>query len=106
MWLLCERRNNEAYKDALAGDPISAFGGVLISNSNVDLETAKDINNLFFEVIIGPSYSNEAIKLLKRKKEQNNFNTKRNKLPKENIRSCLNGVLCRIKILKQIKKLI
>ena len=61
---------SEAYKDALAGDPISAFGGVLISNSNVDLETAKEINNLFFEVIIGPSYSNEAIKLLKEKKNR------------------------------------
>ena len=61
---------SRAYKDALAGDPISAFGGVLISNRNVDLETAKEINNLFFEVIIGPSYSNEAIKLLKEKKNR------------------------------------
>ena len=59
---------NEAYKDALAGDPVSAFGGILISNSDIDQKTATDINNLFCEVIIAPSYSEEAEKLLKEKK--------------------------------------
>ena len=95
---------SEAYKDALAGDPISAFGGVLISNSNVDLETAKEINNLFFEVIIGPSYSNEAIKLLKEKKNRIILKQKETKLPKENIRSCLNGVLLQDKDFKTDKE--
>ena len=95
---------SEAYKDALAGDPISAFGGVLISNSNVDLETAKEINNLFFEVIIGPSYSNEAIKLLKEKKNRIILIQKEIKLPKENIRSCLNGVLLQDKDFKTDKE--
>ena len=95
---------SEAYKDALAGDPISAFGGVLISNSNVDLETAKEINNLFFEVIIGPSYSNEAIKLLKEKKNRIILIQKETKLPKENIRSCLNGVLLQDKDFKTDKE--
>ena len=95
---------SKAYKDALAGDPISAFGGVLISNRNIDLETAKDINNLFFEVIIGPSYSNEAIKLLKEKKNRIILIQKENKLPKENIRSCLNGVLLQDKDFKTDKE--
>ena len=95
---------SEAYKDALAGDPISAFGGVLISNSNVDLETAKEINNLFFEVIIGPSYSDEAIKLLKKKKNRIILIQKEIKLPKENIRSCLNGVLLQDKDFKTDKE--
>ena len=95
---------SEAYKDALAGDPISAFGGVLISNSNVDLETAKEINNLFFEVIIGPSYSDEAIKLLKEKKNRIILIQKEIKLPKENIRSCLNGVLLQDKDFKTDKE--
>ena len=95
---------SEAYKDALAGDPISAFGGVLISNSNVDLETAKEINNLFFEVIIGPSYSDEAIKLLKEKKNRIILIQKETKLPKENIRSCLNGVLLQDKDFKTDKE--
>ena len=90
----------EAYKDALAGDPVSAFGGVLISNSNIDLKTAKDINDLFFEVIIGPSYSNESLKLLKGKKNRIILIQKENKLPKENIRSCLNGILMQDKDLK------
>jgi len=95
---------SEAYKDALAGDPISAFGGVLISNSNVDIETAKEINNLFFEVIIGPSYSDEAIKLLKKKKNRIILIQKEIKLPKENIRSCLNGVLLQDKDFKTDKE--
>ena len=95
---------NEAYKDALAGDPVSSFGGVLISNRNIDLKTAKNINNLFFEVIIGPSYSNEAIKLLKEKKNRIILIQKENKLPKENIRSCLNGVLLQDKDFKTDKE--
>ena len=91
---------NEAYKDALAGDPVSSFGGVLISNRNIDLKTAKNINDLFFEVIIGPTYSNEALKILKEKKNRIILIQKENKLPEENIRSCLNGILLQDKDLK------
>ena len=50
----------EAWKDALACDPVSAFGGVLIANGEIDLATATEINKLFFEVLIAPSY--EAMK--------------------------------------------
>ena len=46
----------EAWKDALAGDPVSAFGGVLVTNAVIDKETAEEINKLFFEVIIAPDY--------------------------------------------------
>ena len=95
---------NEAYKDALAGDPVSAFGGILISNSDIDQKTATDINNLFCEVIIAPSYSEEAEKLLKEKKNRIILVQKENKLPKENIRSCLNGILLQEKDLKTDKE--
>jgi phosphoribosylaminoimidazolecarboxamide formyltransferase/IMP cyclohydrolase len=84
----------EAYEDALSGDPISAFGGVLICNKEVDYASAKSINNLFFEVIIAPSYSLEALGVLKEKKNRIILilNTN-NDLPKVSLRSCLNGYL-------------
>lgn len=65
-------RNNllDAWKDALAGDPISAFGGVIIANQNIDKEVADEINKLFFEIIIAPSYDDEALELLKQKKNR------------------------------------
>ncbi len=83
----------DAFKDALAGDPISAFGGVLITNKEVDLATAKEINKLFYEVLIAPSFAAEALKLLKEKK--NRVLLKQNKvtLPKVQFRTVLNGVL-------------
>jgi len=61
---------SEAYKDALAGDPISAFGGVLISNNKIDIQTAEEINKLFCEVVIAPGFENSAIELLKSKKNR------------------------------------
>ena len=60
----------ESWKDALAADPVSAFGGVLITNKEVDLETAEEINKIFFEVIIAPSYKKEALEILKSKKNR------------------------------------
>jgi phosphoribosylaminoimidazolecarboxamide formyltransferase/IMP cyclohydrolase len=60
----------EAYKKALLGDPISAFGGVLISNKEIDLHSANEINKLFFEVIMAPSYSIDALKILSCKKNR------------------------------------
>ena len=58
----------ESWDKALEGDPISAFGGVLITNDEIDLETAQKINNLFFEIIIAPKYNVESLKILQSKK--------------------------------------
>ena len=82
-----------AYLDALAGDPTSAFGGVLIANANIDLETAEEINKLFCEVLIAPSYDKNAIELLEEKKNRIILIQKEVDLPKTSVRSCLNGVL-------------
>ena len=60
----------DAWKDALAGDPVSAFGGILITNTTVDQETAVEIDKLFFEVIIAPSYDEDALEILKKKKNR------------------------------------
>ncbi len=60
----------EAWKDALAGDPVSAFGGVLVCNREIDALAAQEINKLFFEVIIAPSYAPEALETLKSKKNR------------------------------------
>jgi len=83
----------DAWAAALAGDPVSAFGGVIISNRIIDTETAKEMNALFFEVIIAPGYSNEALEILKSKKNRiilvNNKDLRSNK----KFRSMLNGVL-------------
>tara|TARA_B110000003_G_scaffold22967_1_gene22044 strand:+ start:68 stop:1600 length:1533 start_codon:yes stop_codon:yes gene_type:complete len=83
----------EAYIDALAADPVSAFGGVLISNCEIDLATAHEINTLFCEVVIAPSFSAEAETILKGKKNRILLIQNSIKLPKTNIRTCLNGVL-------------
>lgn len=90
----------DAYQDALAGDPISAFGGVLISNKRIDLATANAIHELFCEVVIAPAYQEEALKLLKGKKNRIILIQKANKLPKESYRSCLNGILVQDRDLK------
>lgn len=83
----------DAWKDALAGDPVSAFGGVLISNREIDKETSEEINKIFFEVIIAPSYSNDALEILKGKKNRIILLRKDTELPKKQFRSLLNGVL-------------
>lgn len=90
----------KAYQDALAGDPISAFGGVLISNKAIDLSTANAIHELFCEVVIAPAYQEEALEVLKRKKNRIILIQKENKLPTESYRSCLNGILVQDRDLK------
>ena len=82
-----------AYKNALAGDPVSAFGGVLISNKTIDFETAEEINKLFCEVVIAPSFEESAIKLLKSKKNRILLVLKNTELNNQQLRTCLNGVL-------------
>ncbi|EIJ38769.1 phosphoribosylaminoimidazolecarboxamide formyltransferase/IMP cyclohydrolase [Galbibacter orientalis DSM 19592] len=90
----------EAYVDALAGDPVSAFGGILISNTEIDEETAEEIHSLFCEVVIAPSYSAQALEVLKGKKNRILLVQKDIELPKTTVRSCLNGVLVQEKDLK------
>ncbi len=83
----------DAYKDALAGDPTSAFGGVLITNKEIDLATAEEMNKLFFEVIIAPSYDAKAIELLKSKPNRIILQQKKVKLSDKSFRTLLNGVI-------------
>ena len=84
---------HQAYVDALAGDPVSAFGGVLISNKEIDAATAEEIHKLFCEVVIAPSYSKEALELLKGKKNRIILIQNDVALPANNVRTCLNGIL-------------
>lgn len=88
-------RNNltDAWKAALAGDPTSAFGGVLITNETVDISTAEEINKLFFEVIIAPAYDPKAIELLKSKPNRIILQQKETKLASKSFRTLLNGVI-------------
>ena len=90
----------EAWKDALAGDPISAFGGVLISNREVDAETAEEVNKLFCEIILAPSYEKSGLELLKSKKNRIILEKKAFNFPTNQFRSILNGVLVQNKDLK------
>ncbi len=83
----------DAWKAALAGDPVSAFGGILITNCRLDEETAREINKLFFEVIIAPSYDGKALEVLKQKKNRIILVQKSASLPKKQYRSLLNGVI-------------
>jgi phosphoribosylaminoimidazolecarboxamide formyltransferase/IMP cyclohydrolase len=90
----------EAYLAALAGDPTSAFGGVLIANTTIDTEAANHIHELFCEVIIAPAYSDEAVVILKQKVNRIILQRKEVTLPKTQIRTLLNGVLFQDKDLK------
>ena len=90
----------DAWKDALAGDPTSAFGGVLITNKEVDLATATEIDKLFYEVLIAPSFSADALDLLKVKKNRVLLQQNEVALPKAQFRTVLNGVLHQDKDLK------
>tara|TARA_R110000868_G_scaffold252529_5_gene509202 strand:+ start:7939 stop:9471 length:1533 start_codon:yes stop_codon:yes gene_type:complete len=84
---------HQAYVDALAGDPVSAFGGILISNVEIDKSTAEEIHNLFCEVVIAPSYTPVALDILKGKKNRIILVQNEVDLPKMTVRTCLNGVL-------------
>ena len=83
----------QAYIDALAGDPTSAFGGVLISNTTIDKETAEEIHKLFCEVVIAPAYNQDALTILKGKKNRVVLIQKQVTLPKTTVRTALNGLL-------------
>lgn len=83
----------DAWKDALAGDPVSAFGGILITNTSIDTETATEINKLFCEVVIAPGYEPSALDILKSKANRIILVQKQVELPKKQIRTLLNGVI-------------
>jgi len=82
-----------AWQDALAGDPESAFGGVLVCNKEIDKSTAEQINKIFFEVLIAPSFNIDALDVLKSKKNRILLEQKEFQLNKYQFRSLLNGVL-------------
>lgn len=90
----------DAWNDALAGDPVSAFGGVLATNRNIDLATAKEINKIFFEIIIAPSYDADALEVLKTKKNRIILEKISYDFGNKQFRSALNGVLVQDKDLK------
>lgn len=83
----------EAYEAALAADPVSAFGGILISNKTIDAAAAKEIDKLFCEVVIAPAYEAEALEILKGKKNRILLVLKEYPLPNMLVRTCLNGLL-------------
>lgn len=83
----------EAWKEALAGDPVSAFGGVLVTNQPIDRTTAEEINKIFFEVIIAPDYDVNALDILGQKKNRIILVRKDCERPRWQLRSVLNGIL-------------
>jgi phosphoribosylaminoimidazolecarboxamide formyltransferase/IMP cyclohydrolase len=84
---------NESWKAALAGDPESAFGGVLVCNKNIDKATAESINEIFFEVLIAPGFNDDALVVLKSKKNRILLQLKALPSNKQQYKSILNGVL-------------
>lgn len=82
-----------AWKKALAGDPVSAFGGIFVFNEELSSETASECDKLFFEVILAPAYSEEALSILKSKKNRIILKTKDFNRPQKLRRSILNGQL-------------
>jgi phosphoribosylaminoimidazolecarboxamide formyltransferase/IMP cyclohydrolase len=83
----------EAWKDALMADPVSAFGGILITNHRVDKKAAEEIHALFFEVLIAPAFDHDAISVLKQKKNRILLIQKKNNFTAKQVRSVLNGIV-------------
>ena len=83
----------DAWNDALAGDPVSAFGGVLITNRTIDAATAEEMHKIFFEVVIAPGYEQDALLILKQKKNRIILIQKETQLPGKIVRTLLNGVI-------------
>jgi phosphoribosylaminoimidazolecarboxamide formyltransferase/IMP cyclohydrolase len=83
----------QAYQDALAGDPVSAFGGILITNGEVDQDAAEEMHDLFFEVLLAPSFSEEALALLSKKKNRILLQLHNTHPQPTKFKSLLNGVI-------------
>jgi len=91
---VAERDNvTHAWEAALAGDPESAFGGVLVTNQNINIDVAQKINELFFEILIAPGFDEEALTLLKSKKNRNLLMQKKSFYPVKEYKRILNGIL-------------
>lgn len=89
----CGATVKEAWEKALAADPVSAFGGIIVTNREIDKEAAEEITKIFFEVIIAPDYSKEALNILEVKKNRIILLNEGIKLPARKFRSLLNGIL-------------
>ena len=83
----------DAYLKAFAADTVSAFGGVLVTNQTVDLATANELNSLFFEVLIAPAFDEDALEILKSKKNRILLVKKKALATKKQFKSLLNGVI-------------
>lgn len=83
----------EAWDKALSSDPVSAFGSVIACNVDIDEATAKKISSLFFEVIIAPGFSDDAMRILKSKKNRIILESQSAIFPETIVRSSLNGLL-------------
>jgi len=83
----------DAWTHALAGDPVSAFGGILISNSKIDLKTAEEINKLFYEVLLAPDFDQDAKDLLTKKKKRVLLKVNSYYRQNKSFKSILNGVI-------------
>lgn len=83
----------DAWKEALAGDPVSAFGGILVTNTKIDQAAAEEMNKIFFEVVIAPEYDKEALDILMQKKNRIILVRKDCSLSTKQFRTMLNGVL-------------
>ncbi len=81
----------DAWQEALAGDPVSAFGGILVCNACIDKKTAEEINKIFFEVLIAPDYQEDALTILQSKKNRILLKTKPFNLPQKQQRTLLCG---------------
>lgn len=94
------KSTHEAYLTALACDPVSAFGGVIITNTTIDLATAQELQKLFFEVLIAPNYDADALALLKEKKNRILLKRKNVTFANKQIKTLLNGIIEQDKDLK------
>ncbi len=83
----------EAWIDALACDPVSAFGGVIIANDEIDAETATEISKIFYEVLIAPAFTDEAVAILKEKKNRIILIRQVVELPVKQFKTLLNGII-------------
>ena len=83
----------DAWKDALAGDPVSAFGGIIICNEKIDATAAEEIGKIFFEVIIAPEYTDDALAILCQKKNRIVLKRRQAAAPAMKMRTILGGVL-------------
>lgn len=95
--LACRDTVSEAYELALAGDPVSAFGGVLICNRIIDEKTAEKINKLFFEIIVAPDFEKNALEILKSRKNRIILRLRSVRLSTKQYKTVLNGFLAQEK---------